>query len=340
MHTHLLLPLCLLWTAGCVPASVAHQDPPDASSAADLGADVVDAAIAEASGPTDAATDGAAEEGLQGDSVEAGVSPSCVAQPDGTTWCDNGLLRVRSSAAGITWFDIFHPSEEVWYVNKNNLNLHVGVPGQGFVNTELGQLQAEVTVLSTTPDAVIAQHRFVFPHGAVVDLELTLQRGIPRATFRARLPTGSAPVDGFLWQVSFGQAESVNELHFDGHDVDVADLPRPFPGESLAAQHVEWFGPLDSQEFTFSGVETALPDPANPPWMSRVLGLQQHITWHSPMRPQDQFAFEARDVPWQSSWSVPEVTPWIEGLWFVRQGSFVDGDQLTYGIDAYHTLGR
>jgi hypothetical protein len=51
------------------------------------------------------------------------------------------------------------------------------------------------------------------------------------------------------------------------------------------------------------------------------------------------FAFEARDEPWQPKWKVPKVTPWIEGLWFVRNNTlfgrdsaFVDGDELIYGI--------
>ena len=171
-----------------------------------------------------------------------------------------------------------------------------------------------------------------------MNLELTLKAGTAQATFRASLDTGSALVSGFFWQVSFGQAEAVNELHFDGKDIDVYALSQPFPGGPLEVQYVEQFDQLDEQEFTFKGVETAMPDPANPSWMTRVLGLHQHITWHSAMRPGDQFSFEARDVPWQKTWDVPATTPWIEGLWFVRNGSFVDGDRLTYGIDDYDQL--
>ncbi len=266
------------------------------------------------------------------------ASPRCVTQGNGTTWCDNEMLRVRNSAAGITWFDVYHPLEKIWYVNKNNLNLHVSVPGQGWQNSELNRVQATVSVISATPTELKANHEFAFPHGAVIDLELTLIAGEPKVTFVARLDPRSQPVDGFFWQVSFGQAEAVDKLSFDGHDVQVGDLPRPFPGGSLAVQHVQWYGQLDSQDFLFSGEATAEADPNNPAWMTRVLGLKQHISWDVPMRTGDKFAFEARDVPWQASWGIPESTPWIEGLWFVRNGSFLEGDQLSFGIDDYSEL--
>ncbi len=51
------------------------------------------------------------------------------------------------------------------------------------------------------------------------------------------------------------------------------------------------------------------------------------------MRDRDKFAFEARDKPWQKTWGVPDTVPWIEGLWSVRQGSLLDGDRLSFGID-------
>ena len=272
------------------------------------------------------------------DSFETSPPPECEVRLDGTTWCENGMLRVRNSESGITWFDVFHPTERIWYVNKNNLNLHVSVPGEGFINTELGQVQATVTVLSTSATEITANHQFAFDHGAIVNLELTMTVGVAQATFVAHLDALSAPVNGFIWQVSFGQAEAVDQLHFAEHDIDVHALPQPFPGGSLEVQHVQWYGPLSEQEFLFSGVETATADPANPAWMTRVLGLQQHITWHIPMRANDNFAFEARDRPWQPTWGIPEAIPWIEGLWFVRVDSFLDGDQLTYGIDAYDDL--
>jgi hypothetical protein len=52
------------------------------------------------------------------------------------------------------------------------------------------------------------------------------------------------------------------------------------------------------------------------------------------MQSNDVFAFEARDQPWQPDWGVPETTPWIEGLWFIRIG-FLERDELTYGIENY-----
>ena len=112
-----------------------------------------------------------------------------------------------------------------------------------------------------------------------------------------------------------------------------AKLPQAFPGGRLEVQHMEWFRDLQQLDFRFGGEETRSPDPDNPAWMSRVLGLRQHVTWSMPMRPQDRFAFEARDQPWQPGWGVPQTTPWIEGLWMVRQGKFPEGDVLNYGID-------
>ena len=31
---------------------------------------------------------------------------------DGTISCNNGILRVRTTLVGITWFDFFHPGEK------------------------------------------------------------------------------------------------------------------------------------------------------------------------------------------------------------------------------------
>jgi hypothetical protein len=266
------------------------------------------------------------------------AGPRCIAQADGTHWCDNGILRIRNSAVGITWFDVYHPKEKIWYVNKNNLNLHVSVPGAGWQNSELDRVQSSVSLISSTNVQMTANHKFVFPHGAIINLEMTLVAGEPKVTFQAHLDPRSEPVDGFFWQVSFGQAEAVNELHFDGHDVNVHDLPQPFPGRSLAVQHVQWFGQLPAQDFYFSGSKTATADANNPAWMTRVLGLKQHITWALPMRSTDKFAFEARDVPWQQTWGIPATRPWIEGLWFVRDGSFLEGDKFSYEIDDYWRL--
>ena len=54
-----------------------------------------------------------------------------------TIACDNGILRVRLTKLGIIWFDVYHPHDKRWYVNKNNLNLMTLVPGSGWQNTEL-----------------------------------------------------------------------------------------------------------------------------------------------------------------------------------------------------------
>ncbi len=223
-------------------------------------------------------------------------------------------------------------------MNKNDLNLHVSVPGKGWQNSELNRVQASVHLVSATPSELKADHIFAYPHGAVIVLEMALSAGEPKVRFQVRLDPQSEPVDGFIWQVSFGQAEAVDELHFDRHDVSVFDLPQPFPGGSLAVQHVQWYGPLGMQDFYFSGRETPEADANNPAWMTRVLGLKQHITWGVPMRPVDKFAFEARNVPWQPTWGTPETAPWIEGLWFARDTSFLEGDRLSYEIDAYSML--
>lgn len=265
-------------------------------------------------------------------------SPRYVTQSDGTTWCDNGMLRVRNSSDGITWFDVHHPTEKIWYVNKNDLNLHVSVPGRGWENSELSRVQATVNVTSVPHSELRASHRFAFSHGAVIVLEMALNVGEPKVRFQVHLDPQSEPVDGLIWQVSFGQAEAVNELHFDGHDVNVSDLPQPFPGGNLEVQHVQWYGPLAMPDFHFSGKRTVKADANNPAWMTRVLGLKQHITWGVPMRPVDKFAFEARNVPWQATWGMPETAPWIEGLWFARDKSFLDGDRLSYEIDDYAML--
>ena len=82
-------------------------------------------------------------------------------------------------------------------------------------------------------------------------------------------------------------------------------LLRPFPGGREEVQRVRWFRDLKGLDFSFSGEETSAPDPSNPEWMTRVLGLKQHVTWGKPMRAQDRFAFEARNQPWRPDWGVP-----------------------------------
>ncbi len=262
------------------------------------------------------------------------AAPKCSRKAaEGTITCDNGILRVRTTPVGITWFDFYHPSERRWYVNKNNLNHRVLVEGSGWLGTELDKVTQAAEILSQTPDQIVARLHFTFPHGARTYLDMTMRRGSPLVRFEMHQDEGSAKIGGVFWVVTFGQGEAVSELHFDGNAIVVEDLPSPLPGGSLEAQHVQWFSGLEDLNFTFSGEETAAPDPANPKWMTRVLGLKQHVVWGVPMRDGDKFAFEARDKPWQRTWGVPEAVPWIEGLWFVRQGDLLEGDWLTYGID-------
>ena len=263
-------------------------------------------------------------------------SPEAYASPytwrDPGTWVDNGMFRVRADKNGIMWFDVFHPEDRKWYVNKNNLNLSVIVDGK-LENTELSKVQPEVEIRSQTEDRAELRYRYVFDNGARVDLDLVVNKGQPELRYVAHKAKGSAKIDAFMWHITFGQAEAVQALAWRGRKVDAAKLPKPFPGGRVKAQHVEWFDDISPLDFRFSGNETAKPDPNNPAWMSRVLGLQQHATWTKPLREEDKFAFEARDQPWQRSWGVPEVTPWIEAIWVVRKGDFLDGDELIYRID-------
>ena len=207
--------------------------------------------------------------------------------------------------------------------------------GSGWQGTELDDVTQDAEVLSQNSDEIVARLHFVFPHGARTYLDVTMQRGGTFVRFEMHEDEGSAAIVGVFWVSTFGQGEAVSELHFDGTDIAVEDLPSPFPGGPLEAQHVQWFSGLEDLNFAFSGQATDRPDPANPPWMSRVLGLKQHVFWGVPMRDQDKFGIEARDKPWQPTWDIPETIPWIEGLWFVRVGSLIEGDWLLYGIDNY-----
>lgn len=250
-----------------------------------------------------------------------------------TIACDNGILRVRPTKLGIIWFDVYHPREGRWYVNKNNLNLVTLVPGSGWQNTELERVQPSVEVVSSDDDQLVLRYHFEFPHGAKIYTEVFLERGQSSVRFVLHQTPGSSKIAGFQWHVTFGQAEAVSTLRFDNQEISVKQLPLPFSGGREEVQFVRWFRDLKGLNFLFSGEETSAPDPSNPEWMTRVLGLKQHVTWGRPMRTQDRFAFEARDQPWQPDWDVPKARPWIEGLWFVRIGEFPEGDELTYGID-------
>lgn len=248
-------------------------------------------------------------------------------------WCDNGLLRVRVSKSGITWFDVYHPTEHRWYVNKNNLNLNTLVPGAGWKSTELEKLVARTEVIALSSERLQMRYYWVFPHGARVYTDMFMERGKAAVRFQLHKDVGSSEITGVQWHITFGQAEAVSHLEFDGHEIAATDLPLPFKGGRLKIQHLQWFNHLDKLDFRFRGQATNERDANNPEWMSRVLGLEQHVTWGRPMRPQDMFAFEARDQPWQPDWGMPETTPWIEGLWFARLGPFLEGDELTYAIE-------
>jgi len=248
------------------------------------------------------------------------------------TWIDNGMLRVRADDNGIMWFDVFHPEDRKWYVNKNNLNLSVIVDGKQ-ENTELARVQPEIEVREQTDASLQARYRYAFENGARVSLDMFIEKGNPELRFVAHQSEGSKKIDAFMWHITFGQAEAVQKLRWRGKEVDAAKLDRPFPGGRLKVQHVSWFDDVPSLDFRFWGDETAEPDPNNPRWMSRVLGLRQRAIWTEPLRREDKFAFEARDQPWQKSWGMPEVTPWIEGLWVVRKGDFLEGDTLIFRIE-------
>jgi len=260
--------------------------------------------------------------------------PSCApGKTEGTLWCDNGIIRVRTSAAGITWFDVYHPREARWFVSKNNLNHNVLVDGAGWQSSEIHDVTQKGEIVSQTNDTVVAQHHFDFPHGAKIYATMTLAAGSSYAQFELHRKEGSAPISGFQWHITFGQAEAVSSLQFDGRRFSAGGLPAPLKGGPLQVQHQRWFNNLKDLNFHFSGEATSAPDPANPAWMTRVLGLKQHVIWQTPMRDQDLFAFEARDVPWQPHWGTPATTPWFEGLWFVRQDTMIEGDTLLYGFD-------
>lgn len=252
---------------------------------------------------------------------------------DDTTSCENGIIRMRPTKTGIIWFDFYHKKEDKWYVNKNNLNLVAKVEGnQEWQNTELKQVQPRVELLQEDENEIRYRYHFNFPNGAKIYLDTIMRRGDSYLDFEVHKKSSSKKITGFQWHITFGQAEAVERLHFDGNNIFVNKLPRPFPGGRLEIQYTEWFTNLNDLNFRFWGTETQESDPNNPKWMSRSLGLKQHVIWGKPMGPQDHFAFEARDQPWQPNWKVPQKTPWIEGLWFIRNKDF-QSDELTFGFE-------
>ena len=71
--------------------------------------------------------------------------PSPYPLRDPGIWVDNGMLRVRATRHGISWFDVFHPEEGQWYLAKNNLNFVTRVDGK-WENSEIERLLPDVEV--------------------------------------------------------------------------------------------------------------------------------------------------------------------------------------------------
>jgi len=252
-------------------------------------------------------------------------------------WVDNGVIRVRARA-GITWFDVFHPDDKRWYVGKNNLNMSTIVNGnqQG---TEAHVVVPEIEVVREERDEIELLYKYRFENGANIDVTLFVKTGEPELRFVVHKGKGSKEIEQFVWLVTFGQGEAVQRLKWKGKLVDAAKLKTPFRGGRFQFQHIEKYDDIKALDFHFEGDETAEPDPGNPKWMTRVLGLDQHVTWSKSLRKGDKFAFEARDQPWQDTWDMPQVTPWIEGLWVIRDG-FLDGDEMTFRIEDFSNSGR
>ena len=106
----------------------------------------------------------------------------------------------------------------------------------------------------------------------------------------------------------------------------------PAQEASTAAKEArEWTGTEDQCLLGCANdhVANAFPD------IPQAFGLEQHVTWTKPLRAQDRFAFEARDRPWQPDWGIPKTRPWIEGLWVVRRGGMLDGDELIYRVEYF-----
>jgi len=257
---------------------------------------------------------------------------------DQTVFCENGILRVRPSHYGIIWFDFYHPTEKKWYYQKNNMNLMTMV-GRKWNNTEGDKIIPRVEVLSDGGEELELRYRFSFPNGSECYADLSMRKGKAEVTFTVHAKPGSKKIDGFQWHITNGQSEAVARLEFDKDNILARDLPRPFPGARLKVQKVGRYRNLKDLVFRFSGDETSRPDPNNPFWMGRVLGLKQEAVWGKPMRGKDSFCFEARDQPWQPDWRVPGTIPWFEGLWFIRH-PFLEGDSLTYRIGNYQDILR
>ena len=259
-------------------------------------------------------------------------------EPEQTVVCGNGILRVRPSHYGIIWFDFYHPKEGKWYYQKNNLNLMTLV-GRKWNNTEGDKIVPRVEVMSESRNEAQLRYHYTCPNGAKFYMDLSLRMGEPDARFSVHAKPDTKEIAGFQWHITNGQSEAVARLEFDKHKLLARSFPLPLPGTRLKVQKMQRFRNLKDLVFKFSGDETPRPDPNNPFWMGRVLGLKQMVTWGKPMRAKDDFAFEARDQPWQPHWKVPRTIPWFEGLHFVRK-PFLEADSLTYRIDNYRDIAR
>jgi len=277
---------------------------------------------------------GAKNKGKLPNADGARQTPEAYKPPEGWDdagfWADNGMIRVHAMD-GITWFDVFHPKDKRWYVSKNNLNITTIVNGKQ-EGTENDKVQPEVELLSKSKDKVQLLFKYSFKNGAKIDATMTMRTGEPEVHYKVNKGKGSKDIDYFIWLVTFGQHEAVQRIRWKDNLVDASKLKTPLPGGRLKQQKVVKYDDIHVLDFHFEGDETKEPDPANPEWMSRVLGLDQHLRWDKPLRKGDQFAFEARDQPWQEHWDMPKVTPWIEALWMIRKG-FLEGDEMVYRID-------
>ena len=248
-----------------------------------------------------------------------------------TVFCENGIIRVRPSHYGIIWFDYYHPKEKKWYYNKNNLNLMTLV-GRKWNNTEGDVIIPRVEILFEGGNELRLRYHYTFPNGAKLYMDLSMRKGKAEVAFSVHAKPDSKTIAGFQWHITNGQSEAVAQLEFDKNKLLAKDFPLPLPGTRLKVQKMQRYRNLKKLVFKFSGKETRKPDPNNPFWMGRVLGLKQEVTWGKPMRDKDNFAFEARDQPWQPDWKVPKTIPWFEGLHFVRK-PFLEGDSLTYRMN-------
>jgi hypothetical protein len=167
------------------------------------------------------------------------------------------MLRVRATRHGISWFDVFHPEEGQWYLAKNNLNFVTRVDGK-WENSEIERLLPDVEVARESATEITLRYRYAFPNGAKIYADLVLREGEPAVRYTVHEDTGSAEIEGFQWHITFGQAEAVDSLDWQGRKVVASALPEPFPGGSLELQYMEWLDDIEVLDFTFRGRESVV----------------------------------------------------------------------------------